>query len=400
MKKPRPETAEIIKRKGKPLIVLLGLPVLFSLLFSACFGEVYVDDIPIAVCDMDGGSQAVSEMVEQLEAGGGLTVTMETNSAAEMKEAMLLGEVQAAVVFPEGFGSDFRSGKSVEAMYLVNGTNFMISNNALLYGTNAFTAVNKELRVKLLENGNIVPYTAEQMSGTLAFTDRILFNPQMSYLQFIVLGLLAIIIQQTYLTMLSALLVYTKEGVLLTPPDSAEAARIQRKSLCVNLLKNAAVYASCSAVGLIGALLALHQWFAVPMNANIGKVLLLLFLFLLDIAAASLVVGSLFRDEAHCVQFDMFLAIPTFLTCGFAWPEFMMPPLFASAVKAIWPLYYFAAPLRDLLLKGTNMSMLTEYINGSLLFAAFWLPVGAWLYMRSLKKCQTGKIVSERMLNP
>ena len=381
---------EIITRKVKPLIVLIGIPILFSLMFSACFGTVYVDDIPIAVCDLDGGSQATRDMVQRLESGGGLRVAMETDSTSDMKEAMLMGKIQAAVVFPKGFGSDYSAAKNVKAMCLVNGANFLISNNAMLYLNSAFTSVNKELRIKLLENGDIIPYSAEQMGGTLSFTDRILFNPQMSYLKFIILGIVGIIIQQSYLTMLSALLVYTKERLPQPGSDSDSNLSALRRSTFMQLGKTAGVYASCSVVGLIGALIAIHYWFEIPLFGNIFEVLLLMLIFLLDMTAVALVVGSFFKDEAHCVQFDMFLAIPTMLTCGYAWPEFMMPALFAPILKAVWPLYYFSVPLRDLLLKGADLGMITNYITGGLLFAAFWLPAGAWLYARSFRKCQIG----------
>lgn len=394
MKKQHGNIHEIIVRKVKPLIVLIGIPILFSLLFSACFGTVYVNDIPIAICDLDGGSQAATEMIQRLEAGGGLKVIMETDSTSEMKEAMLMGKIQEAVIFPKGFASDYRAAKNVKAMCLVNGANFLISNNAMLYTTSAFTAVNKDLRIKLLENGDIIPYSAEQIGGTLSFTDRILFNPQMSYLKFIILGIVGIIIQQTYLTMFSALLVFTKERLPEQRINAAGDLRLFRHGIFKELGKTACVYGSCSIVGLIGALIAIHHWFDIPLNGNIIEVLLLMLIFLLDMTAVSLVVGSFFKDEAHCVQFDMFLAIPTMLTCGYAWPEFMMPALFAPVLKEVWPLYYFSVPLRDLLLKGTDLGMLTSYITGGLLFAAFWLPVGAWLYARSFRKCQTGSVAA------
>ncbi len=369
---------ETIKRKVKPILVLIAIPILLSMIFSLCFSEVYVEEIPIAVCDLDG-SQSSADFVERLASGGGLSAALHTRNLAEMKEAMMMGAVQAAIVFPDGFGSGISAGRGAEAMFLVNGTNFMISNNALLYASNIFNAANADIRVCSMETGGIVPTAAERIGGTLSFNDRMLYNPKISYLWFIILGLLAILVQQTYLAMLSSLLVYSKERSMMLPEIWQRSG-----AFYANLTKTSAIYACCSIIGVISSLLAINRWFEIPLNGGFPGVLALTAVFLLDMTAVSLVIASFFRDEAHCVQFDMFLAIPTMLACSYAWPEYMMPPLFAPVMKAVWPLYYYAIPLRDLILKGAGLEMLGSYLAGGCLFAAFWLPAGAWLYHRSL----------------
>jgi ABC-2 type transport system permease protein len=81
----------------------------------------------------------------------------------------------------------------------------------------------------------------------------------------------------------------------------------------------------------------------------------------------------------------MFMAIPTMLSCGYGWPEFMMAPGFASVVKVIWPLYYYNNPLKVLLLKGAELSAIGHYAAGGLLFAAFWVPAGLWIYRQKIR---------------
>jgi len=375
---------DMIVRKVKPVIVLILIPILFSLMFGWCFSPVYVDDIPTAVLDQDL-SEASRDVIERLPSGGGLKIAYFADSQNEIREKMLSGDIQAALIIPEGFGRAVKAGKGAEAVFLINGTNFTISNNAMLAASNIFTQLNGELRVKTLENGEITPYESEQAAGSITVVDRMLFNPQISYLRYIIFGILAILIQQTYLTMLSALLVFTKGRL---SDDASAAANI--RGVVGNLALTAVIYAGCSAIGLMASLLLLNQIFGIPISGNPLLTLALHAVFILDLTAVALVFGSFFRDEAHCVQLDMFLAIPTMLVCSYAWPTYMMPPFFEPAMKALWPLYYFSIPLRDLNLKGLEIGMVSQYITGGLIYAAVWLPIGSWLYFRSMRETAAG----------
>jgi hypothetical protein len=73
------------------------------------------------------------------------------------------------------------------------------------------------------------------------------------------------------------------------------------------------------------------------------------------------------------------------LSCGYSWPEFMMAPHFASVMKLIWPLYYYYNPLKDMMLKGSGFSPIQNYIVGGILFAAFWMPAGMWIYRQKVR---------------
>lgn len=63
----------------------------------------------------------------------------------------------------------------------------------------------------------------------------------------------------------------------------------------------------------------------------------------------------------------------------------MMPAGFAPVMKAIWPLYYFYNPLKDLMLKGAGMDAIGHYVIGGTIFAAVWLVIGVFLYARKTR---------------
>ena len=63
----------------------------------------------------------------------------------------------------------------------------------------------------------------------------------------------------------------------------------------------------------------------------------------------------------------------------------MMAPGFATAMKAIWPLYYYVNPLKELLLKGSEFGAIDNYVLGGILFAAVWMPLGMLIYRQKIR---------------
>jgi ABC-2 type transport system permease protein len=63
----------------------------------------------------------------------------------------------------------------------------------------------------------------------------------------------------------------------------------------------------------------------------------------------------------------------------------MMARGFAPGMKAVWPLYYYANPLKELMLKGAGFDTIGSFITGGFLFALFWLPVGMWIYRQKIR---------------
>jgi ABC-2 type transport system permease protein len=138
-------------------------------------------------------------------------------------------------------------------------------------------------------------------------------------------------------------------------------------------------------ISMLCCLVLANKLFAYPINGSLWYVLVIHFTFLLCLFGISLVLSAFFNDPVRCMQFVMFLAVPSFLSCGFGWPEYMMASGFAPAIKAIWPLYYYANPLKDLMLKGAGWDVIGHYIIGGLTFAAIWIPLGLLLYRTKIK---------------
>lgn len=352
----------------KDVLVVLLVPVLFTLLFGYVYSNIYVEEIPVAILDLDHSEN--SHMVrDNFDHSSGIRITDTADSQDQLQDLILSGQVKGGVVIPPDFGKDLQEKKGPGLLVLIDGSNLVIGNNLYAYTSTVVTTLNIGIQANLLEGGSLVPYTAEQYLGTLSFTDRMLYDPQLGYFQYVFAGVLGILIQQTYV---GGLIPAFMDAKKTREPLLGHGVRIAAVSLC----------------SFLCCLLIAHKLYSYPLRGGLAELLVLGAGFLLAMTAVAFILTAFFDDTAHCVQFSMFLSIPTFLTSGYVWPEFMMAPGFGPVIKAIWPLYYFSNPLRDVCMKGAGFGEIGHYIAGVLIFAAVWLPISMLLYRKKAKKLE------------
>jgi ABC-type multidrug transport system, permease component len=352
----------------RPYLILLFIPMLFTVLFGQVMRPVFVEKIPIAVFDMDQSTYSRT-IIDGFYDCPVFKITENYNSYREIQDHILSGDINGAVILPEDFGKKLKAKKGTNAELLIDGSNFLIANNVQLYASTILATMNAGIQLNLLEAGGMVPYSAEQNVYTLNLADRAFFNPQFGYFYYLFAGLLSIFVQQTVLAVTPTVLINERQGGFN--------------------LKNTAyklgIYAVLNTVSMLSCLIIANKLFAYPMNGSLFYLGVIHIVFLLCLFGVSLVLATFFDDVTHCIQFVMFMAVPSFLSCGFGWPEYMMSPGFAPVMKAVWPLYYYANPMKDLMLKGAGWDVIGHYIVGGLMFAAVWITVGLLLYRNKIK---------------
>jgi ABC-2 type transport system permease protein len=163
--------------------------------------------------------------------------------------------------------------------------------------------------------------------------------------------------------------------------------------ICLKIL----VFAVMACIGATGSLYVGGKYFDLPLRGDLINYFIILAVFLLDLTSVAFVLASIFDAMDQCVRFGMFLSVPTLLTAGYVWPEYMMPPGFFDVVKKVWPLVYFINPLKTINLKGVDFSAIAPYVQGGIYYALFWLPLGVGLY---LFKIAGFKFVKRKLLKP
>ncbi|WP_027399438.1 ABC transporter permease [Anaerovorax odorimutans] len=366
-------------KRVKPYFILLFIPILFTLLFGEAMSPIFVEDIPIGIYDMDN-SPSSKDVIDQFYDCPVFDIEKNYDDMKKLEEDLMMSRIRGAVVIPKEFGEDLKGKKGAEALVLIDSTNIVIGNNLKAFAVTVFSTINAGIQLKTLEAGEMVPYQAEQNIYTLSVVDRTLYNPQVGYLYYLYAGFLAILIQQSFLSVTPSILLMEKSRLKKLPEDPrVKKVQVARMSRVIGM------YAVVSMISMLACLLIVNKLYSYPLYGSLWLTLLLHVIFIACLVGVSLVIAAIFDDVTHCAQFTMFLTIPTLLSCGYSWPEYMMAKGFAPAMKALWPLYYYSNPLKDIMLKGVDFEVIGHYVIGSIIFAAVWIPVGLLFYNHKLK---------------
>lgn len=368
-------TYDFLFPRIKNFVMLVVLPVLFTFIFGIVYSRVYVEEIPLAVLDMDNSSTS-RHILSEFENSVGFHIVKYADSNDEIERLIMERKAAAGLIIPENFQKNVKRMQSPKALFLVDETNIVTGNNALSYGNAIFNSINSELQLNILESQGMVPYAAEQSAKSLSFVERILYEPQMSYMKYVFIGLLGIFIQQTYLGVAAPIFIEEKYRLGKIEFKSKEA---RRRILMVSLriLLSAALTFVTSALCLYAA----SKYFGHPLRGSILYGALVQLIYVVNLTAVALMLAAAFESVTHCVQFIMFLSVPTLLTAGYIWPEFMMPGIFEKIAGKVWPLIFFVLPMKEMQMKGVGVDAIRHYITGGIVFALIWIPLGLGLYL-------------------
>jgi ABC-2 type transport system permease protein len=111
-------------------------------------------------------------------------------------------------------------------------------------------------------------------------------------------------------------------------------------------------------------------------------------IFIFNLTVPALLISAFTRDVLKGSQICMFLSVPTLLTAGYVWPEYMMPEPLIIGVKLFWPLIYYAGPARDVLVKGVPFHVIWPYVWQGLLYGIIWIPLAVAIYKKRLQVSQ------------
>jgi ABC-2 type transport system permease protein len=180
----------------------------------------------------------------------------------------------------------------------------------------------------------------------------VLYNPDLASKNFMVPGVLALIIMVMTMMLTAMALVReselgTMEQLLVTPLTPLD--------LIVGKL---IPYALVGIVEILTALPIVLLWFGVPLRGSFLTLALLTLPFMLCTLGLGLLVSTLSRTQQQAMMLTAFVfMLPQIYLSGFIFPIQNMPALF-QWLTYLMPLRYYAVILRGVFLKGVGLEVL------------------------------------------
>jgi len=344
-------------RDRRTLLIQLSMPIIQLFLLAYAI-NLNVDHIPTIVADQSHDSASQS-YVNALVASGYFDVVAYAPSQTEVTQAIDEGRARAGVVIPPEFAAHVERGDA-QALFLVDGSDLMTSQSA--YNAAAIIAemhatdvlMEKVARSGLLAKGqSFLPLDA---------LIRILYNPNMEVLWFVIPGMCAMILQMQSVALTAAAVVRerevgTIEQILVTPirPGELMIGKITPNILIamINLL-------TILAMGIF--------MFGVPFQGSFWLFFWLAFMYVFSGLGLGILISTISKNQNQAQQIIMMVMMLGIVLSGFMFPRDKMN-LVLRLAGDLFPLTYFIPIARGIVSKGIGIEFLWEQVVAMLVYS-------------------------------
>jgi ABC-2 type transport system permease protein len=357
-------------RDRTTLGIMLSLPLLQLILFGYAINT-NVRHIPTVVADqsLDQASQAyLDDMVNS----GYFDIVATTPDQAGAIQAIDAGRAQVGIVIPPDFVEHVQRGDA-QVLILVDGSDLFTSQSA-----NAFAGIigqehaikivyDQVARAGIAASGNALP--------ALNALVRVLYNPDMKDLWFLIPGMAAMLLQTQSLVLTASAVVRerevgTIEQILVSP--------IRPIELMIGKIVPYVIIAMLNMLTVIGIGVF---WFGVPFQGSFWLFISLSSLYVFSGLGLGLLISSVSQNQRQAQQLMMLFMMVSLLLGGFIFPRYTMPAV-VRVIGNLFPMTYFVPIARGIITKGIGLSVL----SGQVLALAVYIVVVIFLAAITFRK--------------
>lgn len=362
----------VFNKLGLMILFFLGMPVLATWLVGAYYHE-YVNDVPVVVMDQDNSSLS-RQLVQYFDDNERFVVAYHVDTEEEMKELIEDKKAYMGIYIPPDMYSHIKEGQQTQVLVLIDQSNVIIGNNVYAGAASIIQSVSAGAAMEVIRGREEV--LGDRVYNTvvpLQFNERMLYDSKMTYMNYLMYGLFAILIQSLMLSAMATL-------ITRNPYDVAKDHTVSRLAAKI-------VVAATLILGMgIVSVFLVHKKFGLIYNSNVKVALLMAVLFTIAICVPAIILISIVKKKTRYTQIVYCLSLPTFFTCGYVWPIAQMPKLLTGVVRVIWPLMNFARPFDEVMIKHLPFSAVKENVMGLVLYIIIGMPIAIWCFKRSFSE--------------
>ena len=329
------------------LVIIMPVMMLFLLGYAVAND---VTDIPMVVADLSQ-TESSRTLVDKLAVSGFFKYTYSAQSESEILKLLDEGNVKVGLYIPENFGRNLSTGGTGTIQFYIDGSNPTVAQTAQLAAETISQSMSQEILINRLERSG----SGMQLNLPVDARLRYLYNPDMKRMNFMIPGLVAIILQiQTLLLTAFAIVREREQGTLeqliVTPVRSWELMMGKILPFVVVAFVNVVMTVSVGAI-----------WFGVEVAGSITLLGILSLIFLLGSLGLGVFISNISKTQMQAMYMASFIMMPSFILAGLLFPRENMPWL-AYYAGYLLPVTYFLEIVRGIILKGAELASLWVWI--------------------------------------
>ncbi len=371
------EMKAVFKDEGVLMFVLV-VPLFYPLLYSWVYTNEVVREVPVAVVDMSHSNMS-RQFIRKFDASPDTKVAFHCNNLDEAKDLTGRQKAYGILYFPSDFQSCINRMEQGHVSIFCDMSFMLYYKGIFQTATNVAGSMNANIQIE--RAGNKTDREDEITTTPLAFDEVQMFNTTGGYGNFIIPGVLMLIIQQTLLLGIGMSAGTRREKMAaLSAPDNRHKAgimsEISGKALCFFM---------------IFAVMAAYNTLAVPHIFKFTSMLhatdMLMFMlpYLMACIFFAMTVSFAVRYREDVMLIVVFSSVPMLFLSGVSWPQSSIPE-FWQWVSSLIPSTFGIRGFVRMNTMGAGLGDVMPEYKALWIQTAVYFAITILLYARRNKK--------------
>ena len=348
-----------------PIIIVMPFVQLFILAYAATFE---MKNIKMHIIDRDLSSVS-REMTSKFTGSPFYEITNFSFSDKIGEENLKNNKADIVLIIPENFEKKLKTENSAKVQLVINSINAASAGLINAYTTSIILNYNSNLITELTNIQS--PVKASSISTTHSFW----FNPELNYKNYMVPGILVLLVTMIGIFLAGMNIVREKEIGTIEQINITPIKKYQ--FITGKLLPFWIIGQFELALGLtIGKLL-----FGIPILGNLAVIFLFSSVYLLVILGIGLLISTLNNTQQQAMFISWFFMVIFILMSGLFTPVESMP-VWAQKLNIVNPVSYFIQVVRMVILKGSGLIDIWRQFLSISVYAVLILSFAVWRYRK------------------
>ncbi len=326
------ETRHIF-RDPRSLFLMLVIPALELTIFGFAV-NLDVKHIKTGVLNQDRKIES-RILLDKFVNSGYFDIVEVYNSEDEIADAMRRGDIKVAIRIPPDYTEKVSRGESSDIQVLIDGSDSTVAMQAL----NVSNAIGLRASIEVIGRRFSIP-----PEFPVDMRPRVLFNPDMRTANFMIPGLVGVILQVVVMLLTSFAIVREKEQRTL---EQLIVTPVSRFGLMLGKLLPFLGVGICETASVLFLMRFLFQ---VPIAGSVYLLGFFALIFLFTTLGMGLLVSTFAQNQIQALQISFVILLPSFLLSGFMFPQETMPTVIYWIGQVV-PATYFLRILRGIILR-------------------------------------------------